>query len=156
MRNRQLGDTIVIEDGAPWIPQDDKEKGVVVSLDDVGVQTIVTNSESGGKKGRNLLRYGLVPFEMIRALARHYGIGALKYDDDNWRKGYEWSLSYDALMRHLEAWRGGESTTVERFEKEGQKYAFETHHLIAVIWQATALYCFERWGIGKDDVRKGK
>lgn len=123
----------------------------VVGLDDAGAQLIVVDPVSGGAKGRNLLRYGLIPVEMLRALARHYGIGAFKYDDDNWRQGYAWSLSIDALERHFQAWRGGESTTVERFEKDGKAYAFETHHLIAVIWQATTLYIFERLRLGTDD-----
>src|SRR5688572_4213325 len=115
MKSQLLGDTLKQGADSPlWTPQ----KENVVALDDAGVQIIVTNSETGGQKGRNLLRYGLVPYEMIRALARHYGVGAIKYDDNNWRKGYDWSFSYDAAMRHIEAWRSGESTTVERFEKD--------------------------------------
>lgn len=128
----------------------------VVALDDPGAQVRVTSAKTGGQKGRNLLRFALIPWEATRALARHYGLGAFKYDDDNWRKGYDWSLSADALERHWNAWKSGESTTVERFEKDGQKYAFETHHLIAVAWQAFTLFCFELWGVGKDDVHKGR
>ena len=127
---------------------------VVVGIDDPGSQVIVQDALTGGKKGRNLLRYGLIPWQPLRALARHYGIGAFKYEDDNWRKGYDWSLSFDACLRHLEAWRSGESTTVEFVAKDGVEYQFTTHHLIAAAWQIFTLYCFERWGIGKDDVRR--
>ena len=37
----------------------------------------------------------------------------------------------------------------------GESYDQETggHHLIAVIWHATALFIYELRGLGKDDVR---
>lgn len=133
---------------ADWLPP---QHAMYAEVEDGGAQVITTDESTGGMKGGNLLRFGLIPWSALRALSRHYGIGALKYDDNNWRKGYAWSKSIDALERHLNAFKGGESFTVETFKKDDQEYSFRTHHLIAVIWHAIALYIFQRDGLGTDD-----
>lgn len=75
------------------------------------------------------IRYDCIPAEPLRLLARHYGVGAKKYADRNWEKGYEWHKSYDALNRHLwQHWAGEEIDE-----------ATGTPHLIAVAWHAIAL-----------------
>jgi hypothetical protein len=73
---------------------------------------IRTVSSTGGQKGTKLQRFDLVPIGPLTRLAEHYGRGALKYSDHNWRKGYEWSKSYAALLRHLTAWWNGEEYDV--------------------------------------------
>lgn len=78
-------------------------------------------------------------------LARVYGIGALKYSDDNWRKGYPWSWSYAALWRHLEAWHRGEYADPET----GQP------HLAHVWWHLCTLWTFHQEWLGTDDSPKG-
>ena len=110
------------------------------------VETRVTDSTTGGEKGAKLARFSLVPAEMLWELACHYGRGAAKYADRNWERGYKWSLSYDALMRHLQQWTIGEDADAET----------GTHHLIAVIWHATAMYIFQLRGLGTDDLRLRK
>ena len=122
-----------------------------LEVEDGGDQYIATDAATGGQKGRNLLRFGLIPWSALRALARHYGMGAFKYDDDNWRKGYSFQNSIDALERHLSAFKGGESFSVESFEKDGVQHTFRMHHLIAVAWHAFTLYVFERDHLGTDD-----
>ena len=77
-------------------------------------------------------RFDLIPIGALTALARHYGAGAEKYDDNQWRKGYEFSKSYAALLRHLTQWWGGEDIDAE----------LGSHHLDAVIWHAVALRTF--------------
>ena len=124
-----------------------------IGIDDYEFEQRITNSETGGQKGRKLARFGLIPARALRALARHYGIGAIKYDDNNWRLGYDWSLSIDALERHLNAWKSGETVYIEKFEKDGEEYEVETNHLIAVAWQAFTLYTFEQEMLGNDDRR---
>lgn len=127
------------------------EAETFIGIDEYEFEQRVTDSETGGQKGRKLARFALIPWEFTRALARHFGIGALKYDDNNWRRGYDWDLSIDALERHFNAWKGGESVYTERFTgRDGKAYAVETHHLIAVAWQACVLYVFEKLGLGKD------
>ena len=68
----------------------------------------VINPETGGAKGRKPERYELIPYEALAEVARVYAFGAAKYDDHNWRKGYNWSLSFGAAMRHLTAFWSGE------------------------------------------------
>jgi len=41
-------------------------------------------------------------------VAQVYGFGCQKYAPRNWEKGYAWSLSFTALMRHLWAFWAGE------------------------------------------------
>lgn len=107
-------------------------------------EVIVVDPTTGGKKGQKLERFDLIPNEFERALARHYGVGTVKYDDRNWEKGYRWSLSVGALRRHLAAWLDGESVDAET----------GSNHLIAVAWHAIALFIFELRGLGTDDVRR--
>lgn len=60
--------------------------------------------DDGGK-----LRYDLVPPSAIRALADILTYGAQKYAPEGWRTVPNARARYTAaLMRHLEAWRGGE------------------------------------------------
>lgn len=68
----------------------------------------VVNARTGAEKGRKLARFGLIPVRALRMLAEQFGHGAAKYTDRNWEKGFKWSLSYDALQRHLGAFWGGE------------------------------------------------
>ena len=71
-----------------------------------------TTSATGGMKGVKLERFDLIPIGPLTELARHYGRGAEKYDNHQWRKGYEWSKSYSALLRHLTAFWNGENYDV--------------------------------------------
>lgn len=89
-------------------------------------------SSTGGEKGVKLERFDLIPIEALTALATHYGVGARKYADNQWRKGYEWSKSYAALQRHLTAWWGGEDIDAET----------GSSHLAAVAWHAFTLLTF--------------
>jgi hypothetical protein len=70
-------------------------------------ETIITDESTGGQKGDKPSRYDLIPAYPLDNVARAYGYGASKYAPQNWRKGYKWSLSFAALMRHAWAfWRG--------------------------------------------------
>lgn len=90
-------------------------------------------SATGGQKAGNDERYDLIPTEPWRLLARHYGMGAKKYGDDNWRKGYDWRLSFAAMMRHAQQFWAGEDID----EETGSP------HLVAVAWHAIAM---TEWG----------
>jgi hypothetical protein len=106
-------------------------------------ETRVVDPISGGQKGAKLARFSLIPPEFLWELAEHYGRGAKKYDDRNWERGYKWSLTLDALGRHLTQWLMGE----DRDPETGG------HHLIAVAWHAIALFIFQKRKLGTDDVR---
>ena len=112
----------------------------------VGTEVITTDPITGGKKGAKLARFSLIPREALWALAEHYGKGAFKYDDRNWEKGYKWSLSQDALERHLNQWLMGEKLDTET----------GTNHLIAVAWHAFTLYIFQQRSLGTDDIHVGE
>ncbi|BCP41477.1 hypothetical protein MINTMi27_15700 [Mycobacterium intracellulare] len=88
-------------------------------------------SETGGQKGTKLARFDLIP-PQIWELAEHYGKGAQKYDDDNWKRGYDWKLSYAAAQRHLHAFWAGEDIDPET----------GTKHVIAAAWHCMALAWF--------------
>jgi hypothetical protein len=103
----------------------------------------ITDPTTGGQKGSKLARFSLIPRDFLWALAEHYGKGAQKYDDRNWERGYKWSLTLDALDRHLNAWLMGEDDDPET----------GSSHLIAVAWHVIALWWFHRHGKGTDDVR---
>lgn len=105
----------------------------------------VTDPNTGGQKGSKIQRFSLIPSEFVWALAGHYGVGARKYEDRNWERGYKWSLSYDALMRHLNQWLQGEDQDIET----------GTHHLICVAWHVCALFIFQFRKLGTDDLRTG-
>lgn len=88
-------------------------------------------SPTGGQKGRKLARFGLIPKGALRKVAEVYGKGAEKYEDWNWRKGYDWDLSLDALHRHLADW------------EEGKSYHEDGHSLASVVFHALTLMTFE-------------
>lgn len=94
-----------------------------------------TVSSTGGEKGTKPERYDLIPVEAMASVARLYGVGARKYAEHNWRKGYEWSKSYAALQRHANAFWSGEDYDPEFTE-------FPSPHLAGVIFHALTLITF--------------
>lgn len=101
----------------------------------------VVNAETGGEKGSKQYRWDLVPWEQMQEVSKLYGRGAEKYAPNNWCKGYAWSLSYAALMRHLTQFWMGQSYDEET----------ECHHLSSVIFHSLALMYFEKYHPGLDD-----
>lgn len=101
----------------------------------------VTDPDTGGEKEVSLARYDLLPVLPMRNVAQLYGIGAAKYASHNWRKGYAWSNSYAAMMRHANRFWAGES-----IDPQGG-----FHHLAAVVFHALALMEFEQTHPEKDD-----
>lgn len=67
-----------------------------------------TVSATGGEKGQKSLRLGGADPIAMRELGLVYGMGETKYARFNYLKGYPWSLSIDALKRHLLAFEAGE------------------------------------------------
>lgn len=91
-----------------------------------------TISKTGGEKGSKIERFDLIPAGPLRELAAHYGKGSEKYEDRNWERGYDWSLSYAAMQRHAWQFWNGEDIDPETGSK----------HIIAVAWHALALAQF--------------
>lgn len=105
-----------------------------VKLMDGGAK--LTVSETGGQKGSKEARYDLIPVQPLEYLARLYGKGAEKYDDNNWAKGYDWKFSYAAMQRHANQFWGGEDNDPE----------MGLPHLASVAWHAfTMMYFMENY-----------
>jgi hypothetical protein len=119
-----------------------------------------TTSATGGQKGVKLARYDLIPPVPLHSIAEHFGKGARKYADHQWRRGYEWSKSYSALMRHLQAFWAGEDRDVcsndpdgcSMVTADGEEFTpifpdtcynhTGSHHMTAVAWHAMVLMEF--------------
>lgn len=110
-----------------------------------------TTSSTGGQKAVKLAAFSLVPVRSLWRVAEHFGRGAAKYANHQWRNGYEWSKSYDALMRHALSFWDGEDWDVcpsdcDRPEPRGENEHGLTcfnhigsHHLDAVMWHGMCL-----------------
>ena len=116
-----------------------RDAGMNVEKDEYGATRVT--SETGGQKGQKDQRMGLIPPEFLLALSEVYGMGAKKYDDHNYLKGYDWSLSIDALLRHLMAFQSGEDTDPES----------GLPHILHVAWHCATLFMFDEHGLGTDD-----
>lgn len=98
-------------------------------------------SETGGQKGKKPQAVALIPPEAILALSEVYGMGAEKYDDHNYLKGYDWSLSFSSLFRHALAAANGDWLD----EESGLP------HVMHAAWHCFCLFMFEKHGLGNDD-----
>ncbi len=115
-------------------------------------ETVATDSATGGRKATKMDRFDLIPAIPLRLLALHYGHGSTKYADRNWELGYSWSLSYAALMRHVNAfWRGEDYDAHKADCKADCKEHSGAHHLIAAAWHCFAMVEWGRTHPEKDD-----
>ncbi len=89
----------------------------------------ITTSETGGRKGAKAQQFSQIPTSSLMALAETYSYGASKYSRFNFRNGYDYSLSYDALQRHAWAWNGDEDCDPES----------GLNHMAHVAWHALNL-----------------
>jgi hypothetical protein len=101
-------------------------------LTSVHTDEVRTVSATGGEKGVKPARFDLIPVGPLTKVAELYGRGAEKYADHNWRRGYEWSKSYAAMMRHATQFWAGEDNDTET----------GLPHLTSVIFHAMALLEF--------------
>lgn len=128
-----------------------------------------TTSSTGGQKGVKLERHDLIPIGPLKALATHYGRGARKYANHQWRQGYEWSKSYAAMVRHQTDFWSGKDYDVCSNDPDGCRHTdmdgnpFDTgepdtcfnhtgsHHMIAAAWHAFCLFEFAMHHPNHDD-----
>lgn len=102
---------------------------------------IVTDPVTGGQKLKKDIRFDLIPVIPMAEVSQLYGYGANKYEDNNWRKGYAWSLSYAALQRHAQRFWSGETIDPET----------GLPHMTAVVFHALALLEFDHTHPELDD-----
>lgn len=121
----------------PSNPQPPVESEVESSVD--GEVRVV--SATGGAKGRKPAEMGAIDPLARTELAKVAGFGSRKYQRFNYLKGIDWSLSIDALHRHLAAFEAGED----------RDYESGCLHMAHAAWHALALCSFVLRGIGTDD-----
>lgn len=118
--------------------------------------TVADIPKAAVKFDQGKIRWDLVPWDAIEQLAILYTVGALKYADNNWLKGFRYGRTFAAMMRHFYKWwfakfrdeDGIDYENAELYAKLGLK---PQSHLVAVIWNAVALLTFELRGLGEDD-----
>jgi hypothetical protein len=101
----------------------------------------VVDPVTGGAKGQKLCEMGALDPKALIEVGKVAGYGGIKYERYNFCKGYKWSLSYDALQRHLMAFWGGKD-----IDDESGLY-----HLAHAGWHCLALLTFSLRGKGTDD-----
>ena len=89
--------------------------GAGVSPSPVDVVKASQNATSGGRKfDGNKIQYGLLPPLALKATAEILTFGAEKYEPDNWKYVPDSKRRYfDALQRHLWAWKDGEQNDLD-------------------------------------------
>ena len=95
----------------------------------------------GIKYDQDKPRVELLPVEALEEIAKVLTFGAIKYNDNNWREGFQWSRIYGALLRHLFAFMRGED-----YDKESG-----ISHLGHMGACALFLITHQKLGLGKDD-----
>jgi len=81
-------------------------------MDEVARSQVAT--EGGRKFDGNKLEYGLLPPLALKATVDVLTFGAQKYERDNWKNVPDSKRRYfDALQRHLWAWKEGEQIDPE-------------------------------------------
>lgn len=101
----------------------------------------VKDPATGGEKGQKLCQMGALDPQSLMEVGKVAGYGGIKYERYNFAKGYKWSLSYDALQRHLMAFWNGE-------DRDGESGLY---HLAHAAWHCLALLTFVIRGKGTDD-----
>lgn len=104
-------------------------------------ETIVTDPDTGGQKGSKPCQMGAIDPVALQALGDVAGMGADKYDRFNYLRGYRWSLSFDAMMRHALAFWSGED-----YDRESK-----LPHMAHAAWHCLALVSFMTRSLGTDD-----
>ena len=99
------------------------------------------HGEAAIKFDQDKRRIELMPVRPLEDIADVLTVGAKKYADRNWEKGFDYSRTYGAMQRHLMAWYGGEDKDPET----------GLSHLAHAGCCVMFLLEFEHTGAGKDD-----
>ena len=103
--------------------------------------TRITDPVTGAEKEQKLAQLGALDPGSLMTLAKVAGFGANKYSRGNFLKGYAWSLSFDAMMRHMLAFQMGEDNDPES----------GLPHTAHAAWHALTLTAYVQRTLGTDD-----
>lgn len=101
----------------------------------------IVDAVTGGEKGEKDCQMGALDPTALWEVGNVAGFGGRKYERYNFAKGYRWSLSYDALQRHLMLFWSGEDR-----DSESRLY-----HLAHAAWHCLTLLTFVIRKRGTDD-----
>ena len=87
------------------------------------------------------LQLSMVPPSLAAYCAAPLMYGAIKYERDNWRRGFNWTSIIDSLQRHLDQFKIGED-----FDQESK-----LHHMAHVACNVAFLIEHIEQGLGRDD-----
>jgi len=107
----------------------------------LGGEEVRVTSATGGQKGQKPAQLSTVDAVALLKLAEVGGYGGRKYEPHNYLRGYAWSLSLDALFRHILAFESGEDLDPES----------GLPHVTHAAWHCLALTSFMVRNIGTDD-----
>lgn len=110
-------------------------------LEGAPVEVMNVDPNTGGMKASKPSQLGFIDPQALITLGEVAGMGAEKYDKFNYLKGFDWSLAYNAMMRHAHAAWNGEDID----EESGLP------HFAHAAWQALALLSFYQRDLGNDD-----
>lgn len=120
-------------------------------------ERISVDAATGGLKGVKLASFASIPPDALWALAEHFGTGNAKYPDpkpglQNWQRGYAWTKSISAMLRHIFLFCMGQDYDVHTptCEKACVEHT-NSHHLIAAAWHCLVLFHWSKHGGGTDD-----
>lgn len=103
--------------------------------------TLYVDPNTGGMKGQKDVRLHALPWESVAELGRVFSFGEKRYTDYNFRKGFKWSLAFDAMVRHMWLF----------WNREDRDSESGLHHMAHASWQALVLVFFSLTGVGEDD-----
>ena len=96
---------------------------------------------TGAMKASKSCQLGFVDPLALEILGEVAGFGAVKYDKFNYLKGYDWTLSINALYRHFLKFQQGEDIDPES----------GLPHMAHAAWHALNLVSYPERGLGTDD-----
>lgn len=111
------------------------------------------NPATGAMKGRKDVELFTAPPLALREYGKVCSYGSNgKYAQNNWRLGFQWSLSANAMLRHYLAWVGGEDLDPES----------GLHHMAHAMWHCAVLVQYatdhpeldDRFGMPADPATK--
>jgi hypothetical protein len=73
----------------------------------------MTETTGAARFNTTKFRPSLVPASLVRYCAYGMTYGAVKYEDNNWRKGFDWTSIMDSFERHFLAIKEGEDIDEE-------------------------------------------
>lgn len=101
-----------------------------------------TDKDTGAMKGRKDVELFTAPPYALAEYGKVCSYGSNgKYAPNNWRLGFQWSLSANAMLRHYLAWVGGEDLDPES----------GLHHLAHAAWHCLVLVQYSQDHPEKDD-----